>query len=109
MANYVVIPARMASTRLPEKPLVDIAGQPMIVHVARQALKSSAHEVVVAVDHPLVFNTVKDAGLQVVMTREDHTSGSDRVAEVATLYGWSDDDVVVNLQGDEPLLPPSFN
>ena len=106
MNIHVVIPARFASTRLPGKPLADIAGEPMIVRVAAQAARSMANDVVVAVDDQRVADVVIAAGWQAEMTREDHASGSDRVMEVASRRGWSDDDIVINVQGDEPLVPP---
>ena len=106
MNIHIVIPARFASTRLPGKPLADIAGEPMIVRVAAQAARSMANDVVVAVDDQRVADVVIAAGWQAEMTREDHASGSDRVMEVAARRGWSDDDIVINVQGDEPLLPP---
>ena len=106
MAIHVVIPARYESTRLPGKPLADIAGQPMIVRVAAQAAKSNADDVVVAVDDARVAEAVQAAGWDAQMTRSDHQSGSDRVMEVAQQRGWASDDIVINLQGDEPLAPP---
>lgn len=106
MAIHVVIPARYESTRLPGKPLADIAGQPMIVRVAAQAAKSNADDVVVAVDDARVAEAVQAAGWDAQMTRSDHQSGSDRVMEVAQQRGWVSDDIVINLQGDEPLAPP---
>ena len=102
----VVIPARYASTRLPGKPLADIDGVPMIVRVARQAERSGADEVVVATDDERVRKVVTSAGHDARMTRADHASGSDRVMEVADLAGWPPSAVVVNVQGDEPLIPP---
>jgi 3-deoxy-manno-octulosonate cytidylyltransferase (CMP-KDO synthetase) len=102
----VVIPARYASTRLPGKPLADIAGLPMIVRVARQALSSGAREVVIATDDERVRSAVRKHGLDAVLTRTDHQSGSDRVMEVVTAKGWAPDHIVVNVQGDEPLIPP---
>ena len=102
----VVIPARFASTRLPGKPLADIGGLPMIVHVARRALASGAREVVVATDDARVQRAVVDHGLDAVLTRADHQSGSDRVMEVVSAKAWPDDHIVVNVQGDEPLIPP---
>lgn len=106
MEIHIVIPARFASTRLPGKPLADIAGEPMIVRVAAQAARSMANDVLVAVDDQRVAAAVVTAGWQAEMTREDHVSGSDRVMEVASRRGWSDDDIVINVQGDEPLVPP---
>lgn len=112
MSVHIVVPARYASTRLPGKPLVDIAGTPMLVHVMRRAQQAQQTKpaavvsVVAAVDHPQVLQVLEDAGLDAMMTRGDHTSGSDRVMEVAQRCGWLDDDIVINVQGDEPLLPP---
>ena len=102
----VVIPARYASTRLPGKPLADIAGLPMIVRVARQALSSGAREVVIATDDDRVRAAVREHGLDAMLTRSDHQSGSDRVMEVVVAKGWTRDHIVVNVQGDEPLIPP---
>ena len=107
MSVHIVIPARYASSRLPGKPLADIAGEALVVRVARQAGKAAVDSVVVAVDDSRVADAVRDAGIAVQMTRADHISGSDRVMEVAEKYGWSDDDVVINVQGDEPLVPPA--
>jgi len=106
LAFKVVIPARYASSRLPGKPLLDIAGKPMIAHVCERAKEANADEVVVATDDQRIFQAVSDLGIKSVMTRVDHQSGTERIAEVARLCGWSDDDVIVNLQGDEPLIPP---
>lgn len=109
-ARYrVVIPARFASTRLPGKPLVDIGGAPMVVRVAERALESAAAEVVVATDDARVVEAVAAAALpcRALMTRDDHPTGSDRVMEVASRRGWADADIVVNVQGDEPLIPPA--
>ncbi|HET9048341.1 MAG TPA: 3-deoxy-manno-octulosonate cytidylyltransferase [Chiayiivirga sp.] len=103
----VAIPARYGSTRLPAKALRLIAGEPMIVHVARRALEAGAAEVVVATDDARIIEAVTPLGLRAVMTSAQHTSGTDRLAECAALCGWSDDRIVVNLQGDEPLAPPS--
>lgn len=106
--NFIVaIPARYASTRLPGKPLRSIAGEPMILRVARQALAAGAAEVVVATDDARIADALREAPVRVVMTRADHASGSDRLAECARQLGWADDAIVVNLQGDEPLAPPS--
>jgi 3-deoxy-manno-octulosonate cytidylyltransferase (CMP-KDO synthetase) len=104
----VVIPARYASTRLPGKPLADIAGKPMVVRVCEAAARSGAAEVVVATDDARVFDAVKSCGHEAVMTSTDHPSGTDRIAEVAALRGWCDDDIVVNVQGDEPLIDPAL-
>ena len=107
MPFKIVIPARYASTRLPGKPLADIAGKPMIVRVAEAALRCRK-EVVVATDHEDVRAAVERHGIAVAMTRADHASGTDRIAEVAQQLGWQDDEIVVNVQGDEPLLEPSL-
>lgn len=104
----IVIPARFASTRLPGKPLLDIAGKPMVVRVAEQVKNAGALSVVVATDHPQIAEVVRAHGYFAVMTREDHASGTDRLAEVAYLEGWGDDDIVVNVQGDEPLISPEL-
>ena len=101
---YVVIPARYASTRRPGKPLLDIAGKPMVVWVAQRAQQSGAKHVVVATDDVRIMEAVVQHGYQAVMTRSDHISGTDRIAEVALQQGWQDDAIVVNVQGDEPLI-----
>ena len=106
-AFTVVIPARFGSSRFPGKPLKIIAGKPMIQHVWEQACKSSAERVVVATDDQRIVETCEAFGAQVVMTRDDHNSGTDRLAEVASLLGLADDAIVVNVQGDEPMIPPS--
>lgn len=106
MSFRVVIPARYGSERLPGKPLADIHGKPMIVHVAQAASRSGAAEVVVATDDARILEAVQDHGFSAELTRTDHPSGSDRVMEVASLRQWSDDDIVLNVQGDEPLIPP---
>lgn len=106
VAFKVVIPARYASSRLPGKPLVDIAGKPMVIRVVEKAQASGAEDVVVATDHAEVEQVVRDYGYRVAMTRQDHTSGTDRIAEVARQMAWPDDAIVVNVQGDEPLIPP---
>ena len=100
----IVIPARYASTRLPGKPLADIAGRPMIVHVAAAAHRSAALGVWVATDDQRIADVVRQHGYEVVMTRADHPSGTERIAEVAEQLGWDDADIVVNVQGDEPML-----
>lgn len=102
----VVIPARFASSRLPGKPLLDIAGKPMVIQVAIRASKSQADEVVIATDHAPIEQVAQQFGFASVMTREDHPSGTDRIAEVVQTMGWSDDTIVVNVQGDEPLIDP---
>lgn len=106
MSFTVLIPARLASTRLPNKPLADIAGLPMIVRVALQAAKSQAARVVVAADDESIVDACELHDIQVVLTRPDHASGSDRLAEACELLGLDGDDVVVNVQGDEPLIDP---
>jgi len=103
-----VIPARYASTRLPGKPLADIAGRPMIQHVHERVSASGAAEVIVATDDARVAEACARFGAEVQMTSPSHASGTDRLAEVAARRGWSASDVVVNVQGDEPLLPPSL-
>jgi 3-deoxy-manno-octulosonate cytidylyltransferase (CMP-KDO synthetase) len=108
MTFRVVIPARYASTRLPGKPLADIAGKPMVVRVVEAAQRSGAAEVIVATDDRRVFEAVAAQGHLAVMTRVDHVSGTDRLAEVAVLLGWADDEIVVNVQGDEPLIDPAL-
>ena len=105
MSFVVIIPARYASTRLPGKPLVDINGKPMIVHVLERARESGADRVIVATDHPDVAQAVEAAGGEVCMTRADHQSGTERLAEVVEKCGFSDDTVIVNVQGDEPMIP----
>lgn len=107
-AFKVVIPARYASTRLPGKPLLDIAGQPMIAHVCARASEAGADEIIVATDDVRIFQAVQALGFAVVMTRADHQSGTERIAEVAKAYGWPADTIIVNLQGDEPLIPPAY-
>ena len=102
----VVIPSRFASTRLPGKPLQMIAGKPMVQHVWEQACKSSAQQVVVATDDQRIVDACKAFGAHVVLTRADHESGTDRLAEVATQLGLVSDAIVVNVQGDEPMIPP---
>jgi 3-deoxy-manno-octulosonate cytidylyltransferase (CMP-KDO synthetase) len=109
MAEFtVVIPARFASTRLPGKPLLDIAGKPMVIRVAEQAAQSGAQQIIIATDHQPIVAAALEHGFQACMTRADHTSGTDRIAEVAAQQGWPDDTIVVNVQGDEPLIPPQL-
>ena len=108
MAFSVLIPARLASTRLPDKPLADIGGKPMVVRVAERARLSSASSVVVATDSVEVARACASHGVATVMTRADHPSGSDRLAEACSLLGLPDDAVVVNVQGDEPLIAPAL-
>jgi 3-deoxy-manno-octulosonate cytidylyltransferase (CMP-KDO synthetase) len=106
MSFVVIIPARYASSRLPGKPLVDIAGKPMVVRVLEQARLSGAERVIVATDHADVAAAVQAAGGEVCMTRVDHHSGTERLAEVIEKCAFADDTVIVNVQGDEPLIPP---
>lgn len=104
----VVIPARMASSRLPDKPLADIAGLPMVVRVAQRALLSRATQVVVAADDERILKACQTHGIEALLTRQDHPSGSDRLAEACQLLGLPGDAVVVNVQGDEPLIQPGL-
>jgi 3-deoxy-manno-octulosonate cytidylyltransferase (CMP-KDO synthetase) len=104
----VLIPARMASMRLPDKPLLDLAGLPMVVRVARQAQACGAQRVAVATDDHRIVDACVRHGVQAVMTRDDHVSGSDRLAEACEQLGMEGDEVVVNVQGDEPLIPPAL-
>ncbi|HEY4067328.1 MAG TPA: 3-deoxy-manno-octulosonate cytidylyltransferase [Burkholderiaceae bacterium] len=104
----VLVPARMASSRLPGKPLADIAGEPMIVRVAKRAALSGASRVVVAADHPDILKACADHGVTALLTRADHPTGSDRLAEACELLGLDGTDLVVNVQGDEPLIDPGL-
>ena len=104
----VIIPARLASTRLPDKPLADLGGKPMVVRVAERAALSGAAQVIVATDHADIYAACREHGISAHMTRPDHPSGTDRIAEVATLMGLDEDAVVVNVQGDEPLIDPAL-
>ena len=104
----VVIPARYASSRLPGKPLLEIAGKPMIQRVYERAQQSGAEEVTVATDDPRIVERVQAFGGEVLLTAETHCSGTDRIAEVAEKAGWYPDTIVVNLQGDEPAMPPAL-
>jgi 3-deoxy-manno-octulosonate cytidylyltransferase (CMP-KDO synthetase) len=108
MAFTVLIPARLTSTRLPNKPLADIAGLPMIVRVAQRAQQSAAAKVVVACDHPQIVDACAAHGIAALLTQADHPSGSDRLAEACHLLGLQDDEIVVNVQGDEPLMDPQL-
>lgn len=108
MGFVVVIPARYASTRLPGKPLADIAGSPMIVRVMKQAMAAGAERVIVATDHPEVAEVIRQAGGEVCLTQASHNSGTERLAEVIEHYQFSEDTIVVNVQGDEPLIPPAI-
>ena len=107
-AFRVVIPARYASQRLPGKPLLDIAGKPMIRHVYERACESGAEQVIIATDDARIGEVAETFADHVCMTSSEHTSGTDRIAEVVRTLNWPDDTVVVNLQGDEPLMPPSL-
>lgn len=104
----VVVPARFASTRLPGKPLALLAGLPLVLHVHRLALRSGARDVVVATDDARIRDACARAGADVEMTDASHPSGTDRIAEVAARRGWAPESIVVNVQGDEPLLPPAL-
>ena len=107
-AFKVVIPARFSSTRLPGKPLLDIGGKPMVIRVAEQAAQSGAQQIIIATDHQPIVAAAQEHGFQACMTRADHSSGTDRIAEVAAQQGWDDETIVVNVQGDEPLIPPAL-
>ncbi|MFZ3143879.1 3-deoxy-manno-octulosonate cytidylyltransferase [Psychrobacter glacincola] len=105
--THIVIPARLKSTRLPDKPLLNIHGKPMILWVAEKAqLADFADDMCIATDDETIAKICTDAGFDVVMTSSEHASGTDRLAEVAAIKGWSAHDIVVNMQGDEPLVPP---
>jgi 3-deoxy-manno-octulosonate cytidylyltransferase (CMP-KDO synthetase) len=109
MSDYkIVIPARFGSSRLPGKPLIELAGKPMVQHVYERAVDTGASEIVIATDDVRISEAAEGFGAKVVMTRMDHENGTERIAEVASILGWSDDVVVVNLQGDEPLIPKSL-
>ncbi|KGQ35059.1 3-deoxy-manno-octulosonate cytidylyltransferase [Gallibacterium anatis] len=106
MRFSVIIPSRYASSRLPGKPLKDIAGKPMIQHVWEKAQLAGATRVIVATDHPEIEQVVKAFGGEVCLTSDKHNSGTERLAEVVTKLALPDDEIVVNIQGDEPLIPP---
>ncbi|NHZ89421.1 3-deoxy-manno-octulosonate cytidylyltransferase [Massilia sp. CCM 8733] len=108
MGFIVIIPARMASTRLPDKPLADLGGKPMVVRVAERAAASGAARIIVATDHEAIAAACRAHGVEVCMTSADHPSGTDRIAEVARTLNLAPDAVVVNLQGDEPLIDPAL-
>lgn len=108
MTFTVLVPARLASTRLPGKPLADIAGLPMVVRVARQAARSGAARVVVAADHPDIVRVCRQHDVDAIETGADHPTGSDRLAEACAHLGLDGDDRVVNVQGDEPLIEPAL-
>ena len=102
----IVIPARYASQRLPGKLLLDVSGRPLLEHVWRRARESAARQVLIATDDARIEEAARRFGAETVMTAVDHACGTDRIAECATLQGWPDDRLIVNLQGDEPLMPP---
>ena len=106
MSFRIVIPARYASTRLPGKPLADICGKPMIAHVIEQAQKSNAEEIIVATDSKNIVEAVSSLNVRVCLTRENHQSGTERLSEVIEQLGFHDDQILINLQGDEPMMPP---
>ncbi len=108
IAFHVVIPARFASTRLPGKALLPIAGKPMVVRVAEQSAQSGAQQIWIATDHQSIMAAVHEHGFKACLTHVHHTSGTDRIAEVVEQLGWPDDTIVVNVQGDEPLMPPEL-
>ncbi len=108
MAYTVLIPARLASTRLPDKPLADIAGKPMVVRVAERARLSQAARVVVAADSQRILDACRGHGVEAILTGADHPSGSDRLAQACSILGLAPRDVVVNVQGDEPLIAPAL-
>jgi len=101
----ICLPARYQSTRLPGKPLIEISGKPLIIWALESAAKINVKQMVVATDDQRIFNLVEKSGYEVVMTKKEHQSGTDRIAEVANIMNWSDDTVVVNYQGDEPMTP----
>ncbi|MDH3991977.1 MAG: 3-deoxy-manno-octulosonate cytidylyltransferase [Gammaproteobacteria bacterium] len=107
MSFTVVIPARYGSTRLPGKPLLDIAGKPMVQRVWEQASRSAASSLVIATDDTRIRDVAQGFGAQVCMTSSEHPSGTDRLQQVARELGWDDEQIVVNVQGDEPLIPPA--
>jgi 3-deoxy-manno-octulosonate cytidylyltransferase (CMP-KDO synthetase) len=108
LAFHVVIPARFNSTRLPGKPMLLIGDKPMVVRVAEQAAQSGAQQIWIATDHEPILGAMQENGFQACMTKADHASGTDRIAEVVTQQNWADDTIVVNVQGDEPLIPPQL-
>ena len=108
MGYTVLIPARLASTRLPDKPLADIGGLPMVVRVAQRATLSGAKQVVVATDSERILAACEQHGTHAVLTRADHPTGSDRLAEACQVLGLDGDDCIVNVQGDEPLIDPAL-
>lgn len=107
MGFIAIVPARLASTRLPHKPLADIAGRPMVVHVAERAREAGAARVVVATDAEAIHAACAAHGIEALLTSPDHPTGTDRLAEAAEQLGLADEAIVVNVQGDEPLIPPA--
>jgi 3-deoxy-manno-octulosonate cytidylyltransferase (CMP-KDO synthetase) len=108
LAFHVVIPARFSSTRLPGKPMLLIGGKPMVVRVAEQAAQSGAQQIWIATDHQPIIAAMHEHGFKACMTKASHPSGTDRIAEVVAQHNWPDDTIVVNVQGDEPLIPPQL-
>ena len=108
LAFHVVIPARFNSTRLPGKPMLLIGGKPMVVRVAEQAAQSGAQQIWIATDHQPIMAAMHEHGYKACMTKADHPSGTDRIAEVVAQHNWGNDTIVVNVQGDEPLIPPQL-
>lgn len=108
MSFVALIPARLASSRLPEKPLADIGGKPMVVRVAERALQSGATAVHVATDDERIYQSVKNCGFSALMTQASHSSGTERLAEAVDILGLADDAIIVNVQGDEPLIAPAL-
>ncbi len=109
MQFKIVIPARYASSRLPGKPLADICGKPMIEHVWQQCIQAAdSDDIIIATDDDRVMRAAQAFGATAMMTSGQHASGTDRIAEVAAAAGWQDDEIVVNVQGDEPLMPPQL-
>lgn len=106
MSFRIVIPARFASTRLSGKPLRDICGKPMIAHVIERAKQSDAEEIIVATDSKEIADAIADIDVRVCMTHENHQSGTERLSEVIQQIGFDDDQILINLQGDEPMMPP---
>ncbi|ATW29164.1 3-deoxy-manno-octulosonate cytidylyltransferase [Candidatus Williamhamiltonella defendens] len=106
MSFVIVIPARYGSTRFPGKPLIDIQGKPMVLHVMERAREAGADRVIVATDHIEILQLIKSAGGEACFTSSEHSSGTERLAEVIEKYRFSDTDIIVNVQGDEPMIPP---
>jgi len=108
MSFVIVIPARYGSTRLPGKPLIDIQGKPMVLHVMERAREAGADRVIVATDHVEILQVIKSAGGEACFTSSEHSSGTERLAEVIEKYRFSDTDIIVNVQGDEPMTSPDY-